>query len=81
MYPLLAAVIAIALVVWMWRFLDREVARREDPDRDDRPIPRSRPVAPRRAPRTRVVAPDDDPEFLRELGKQIGKNRDGEQQA
>ncbi|WP_153502954.1 hypothetical protein [Cumulibacter manganitolerans] len=76
MFPLLAAVIAIAVIVWMWRFLDNEVSRRDD-DHGDVPRPAHRSVITRRptAP-TKAVAPDDDPEFLRELGRRIGKNRD-----
>lgn len=82
MYGLFAAVIAIAVIAVMWRFLDNEVNRREGPDRDDeQPRPRSRPQVPRRTAKPRMTAPDDDPEFLRELGKRISKNRDDEHPA
>lgn len=80
MFPLIAAVIAIAVIAMMWRFLDNEVARRSSEDGEpERPRP-SLPM-PRRTPKTRMVAPDDDPEFLRELGKKINKDRDDEQTA
>lgn len=80
MYALLAAVIAIAVIAVMWRFLDNEVSRREDADRDEqgRVRPRPRPPISRRPSKPRITAPDDDPEFLRELGKRISKNRDDE---
>lgn len=75
MYALIAAVIAIAVIAMMWRFLDNEVTRRTGESEES---PRPRPTLPRRAPKrqTRILAPDDDPEFLRELGKQIGKKPD-----
>lgn len=82
MYGLFAAVIAIAVIAVMWRFLDNEVNRRDGADRDDeQPRPRPRPQVPRRTAKPRMTAPDDDPEFLRELGKRISKNRDDEQPA
>ena len=81
MYALIAAVIAIAVIAMMWRFLDNEVSRRNADDGDEPARPR--PTLPRRTPKpqTRIVAPDDDPEFLRELGKRIDKKPDDGQPA
>ena len=80
MYALIAAMIAIAVIAVMWRVLDNEVARREGGTPGDREVvPRPRPVRPRRTPKPKFTAPDDDPEFLRELGKRIGKKGDDEQ--
>lgn len=82
MYALLAALIAIAVIAMMWRFLERESAAADDERREQQP---NRPQMPMRAPRprprprTRIVAPDDDPEFLQELSKRIGENRGDEQ--
>lgn len=71
MYALIAALIAIAVIAMMWRYLERETAG-SDEEREDmrRPV---RPTLPRRTPKPRTVAPDDDPEFLRELSKRINR--------
>lgn len=80
MYALIAAVVALAVVAMMWRLLDKEVARR-DADPDGEATPSRRPTLPRRSAPTRTIAPDDDPEFLRELSKRIARPRDDEQTA
>ncbi|MFV0533258.1 MAG: hypothetical protein ACK5MR_06365 [Cumulibacter sp.] len=77
MYALFAALIAIAVVTMMWRYLERET-RAGDDDDGDLQARRPRPALPRRTPKTRTVAPDDDPDFLRELGKRIHKDPNDE---
>lgn len=76
MYALVAALIAIAVIAMMWRYLERETA---GSDEERAPVPRpARPALPRRTPKPRTVAPDDDPEFLRELSKRIHKKPNDE---
>lgn len=79
MYALIAALVAIAVIAMMWRFLERETAASDD-ERSDTPRPPrpTLPARPRRTPKSRMVAPDDDPDFLRELGKRINKNPNDE---
>lgn len=76
MYALIAALIAIAVIAMMWRYLERETSA-SDGERSELPRP-ARPTLPRRSPKPRATAPDDDPDFLRELSKRIDKNRDDE---
>lgn len=72
MYALVAALIAITVIAVMWRYLERE-ADSSDAQRRDHPRP-AMPALPRLHRRSRTIAPDDDPEFLRELNKRINKN-------
>ena len=76
MYALIAALIAIAVIAMMWRFLERETSASEDDHSETTRPPR--PTMPRRTPKPRILAPDDDPDFLRELGKRINKNPNDE---
>lgn len=72
MFAFIAALIGIGIVVSMWRLLD---------PRKGTDTAAQQPQAPQRpTPRTgrRTGAPDDDPEFLRELGRKIGKSKTGE---
>lgn len=72
MIALIAAAIGILIVFAMWRLVDSD---------NDRESYRTRP-APPRVPRpkfptrARQTAPDDDPEFLRQLSSRLPKHPD-----
>ena len=72
MYPLIAALVVVAIVVFMWRYLDAS-PRAGRPEPTDRLA--TRPPRPQRPKRVVQVAPDDDPEFLSELRRRISKQR------
>ncbi len=68
MIPLIAAAIGILVVFAMWRFLDPH----DDSQSSTRTTP-PRPTHPKFAARSRQTAPDDDPEFLRQLSSKMPK--------
>lgn len=65
---LIAALIGILVVFAMWRFLDPHDDN-QSPTRTDVP----RPPRPKLPVRSRQSAPDDDPEFLRQLSSKMPK--------
>lgn len=72
MFAFIAALIGIGIVVSMWQLLDPRKgtnASAPRPQTPHRPTPRGS---------VRSGAPDDDPEFLRELGRKIAKSNTGE---
>ncbi|GAB3306073.1 hypothetical protein EK0264_05400 [Epidermidibacterium keratini] len=73
MYPLIAALVVVAIVVFMWRYLDSS-PRPGRPDPTDRVQP-ARPQRAQRPKRAVQIAPDDDPEFLSELRRRISRQR------
>jgi hypothetical protein len=73
MYVIVALAVTILVIVLAWRGIG---ATRNTEDG-----PLQRPAAPPRPPRdrpTRVVAPDDDPEFLSEIDRRLrGEDKSG----
>jgi hypothetical protein len=65
MYLIVAFAVTILVIVLAWRGVG--AAR----DRDEAFPPRPRPVRPARPTPPRVVAPDDDPEFLSEIDRRL----------
>ncbi|PRZ39085.1 hypothetical protein CLV47_11931 [Antricoccus suffuscus] len=65
MIPLIAAIIGILVVFAMWRFLD--------PNEDSQSKTRPNMPRPKLPSRSRQTAPDDDPEFLRQLSSKMPK--------
>jgi hypothetical protein len=62
-----ALLVLVALGVLLWKLRD------SSPTRPPRPV-RGKPLPPRRP--IRSVAPDDDPDFLRELSRKMRRHRD-----
>ena len=70
MITLIAAIIGILVIFGMWRFLD------PNNDKSATPPPQiTRPQLPKFPVRRRQVAPDDNPEFLRELNRKLPKKQ------
>lgn len=80
MYVLLAFALTVAVIALAWHGVG--IAHRSDDEATrggQSPSPRSRrPERPAEKPRrTRVIAPDDDPEFLSEIARKL--REDGKQ--
>lgn len=70
MYVLMALVVTVLVITLAWRGFGADGAR----TRPDEPSPRLH--RPTRAPRP--TAPDDDPEFLREIDRKLrGEDKSG----
>ena len=66
-YLLIAIAVTVLVIMLAWRGLGTRVPS------DDTAVPTPRPRAPRR-----TVAPDDDPEFLREVDRKLrGEDKSG----
>jgi len=74
MIALIAAAIGILIVFAMWRMLDSDNDRESFQARSPRP----RITRPKFPSRPRQTAPDDDPEFLRQLSSRLPKHPDDE---
>jgi len=75
MYVLVALAVTVLVVAMAWRGFGAEALRnREQQDRPDATPPRLH----RPSKATRTVAPDDDPEFLREIDRKLrGEDKSG----
>ena len=66
---LFALLVIVALFVLLWKLRDAPPHAAHP----GRPMPRP-PAPPRRRP-ARLIAPDDDPEFLRELSRRMRRDK------
>ena len=65
MYMLIAIAVTVLVIALAWRGIGAGTT-----DEESAGTPQARPSRPVR-PRTRSVAPDDDPEFLREIDRKL----------
>lgn len=65
MYMLIAIAVTVLVIALAWRGIGAGTT-----DEESAGTPQARPSRPAR-PRTRSVAPDDDPEFLREIDRKL----------
>ena len=65
MYMLIAIAVTVLVIALAWRGIGAGTT-----DEESTGTPQARPSRPVR-PRTRSVAPDDDPEFLREIDRKL----------
>ncbi len=73
MYLIVAFAVTILVIVLAWRGIG---ATREPGD--GLPPPRQRPTRPQRPTPPRIIAPDDDPEFLSEIDRRLrGEDKSG----
>lgn len=71
MYLLIALAVTVVVLALAWRGLD---GARPSESSGSEPRGQQPPPAPR--PKTRSIAPDDDPEFLREIDRKIRGGED-----
>ena len=68
---LVAMLVLVAIGVLLWKAVSAQALATGAAGEDDPPTGPTRPPGSGRSPRTRPVAPDDDPEFLRGLDEQL----------
>lgn len=77
MYLLVALVVTVIVIALAWRGLGARIeAEERRGDGLGAGPPPSRPTTARRP--TRIVAPDDDPDFLREIDRKLKDGRDAD---
>ena len=77
MYLLVAVAVTVLVIALAWRGLGARIEAEErgtDSFGGGQPPPRTTP--PRRS--TRTIAPDDDPDFLREIDRKLKDGRDAD---
>ena len=72
----IAVMVLVAVGVLLWKAVSAQaLTTGSTTTDDDAPTGPTRTPGANRAPRTRPIAPDDDPEFLRSLDEQVKRGR------
>ena len=73
MYMLIAVAVTVLVIALAWRGIGAGATGGDSASQ----TPQARPTRPAR-PRSRAIAPDDDPEFLREIDRKLrGEDKSG----